>query len=218
MTEAPRDGGDRVRTTVVVVDDHRLVRAGLRTIIDASEDLEVVGEAGDGAQAVTVVGAAGPDVVLMDLSMPGVDGIEAIRRLRTAGHQTPVVVLTSFAEPERVRSALEAGAVGYLLKDSEPRDVLEAVRAAVAGHAPLDPRVTRALLPSADRGASDVSLSGREREVLFHVAKGLPNKQIARTLGISERTVKVHLGNVFRRIGVSDRTSAALWARDHGIS
>ncbi len=218
MTEAPDDGGDRVRTTVVVVDDHRLVRAGLRTIIDASADLEVVGEAGDGAQAVAVVGAADPDVVLMDLSMPGVDGIEAIRRLRTAGHETPVVVLTSFAEPERVRSALEAGAVGYLLKDSEPRDVLEAVRAAVAGHAPLDPRVTRALLPSADRGPSDVSLSGREREVLFHVAKGLPNKQIARTLGISERTVKVHLGNVFRRIGVSDRTSAALWARDHGIS
>ena len=218
MTGAPPVGGDGVRTTVVVVDDHRLVRAGLRTIIDASDDLEVVGEAGDGSQAVTVVGAVDPDVVLMDLSMPGVDGIEAIRRLRTAGHHTPVVVLTSFAEPERVRSALEAGAVGYLLKDSEPRDVLEAVRAAVAGHAPLDPRVTRALLPSADRGASDVSLSGREREVLFHVAKGLPNKQIARTLGISERTVKVHLGNVFRRIGVSDRTSAALWARDHGIS
>ena len=205
-------------TSVVVVDDHRLVRAGLRTIIDASPDLDVVGEAGDGAQAVAVVREAAPDVVLMDLSMPGVDGIEAIRRLRAAGIETPVVVLTSFAEAERVRSALEAGAVGYLLKDSEPRDVLEAVRAAAAGHAPLDPRVTRALLPSADRGASDVSLSGREREVLSHVAKGLANKQIARTLGISERTVKVHLGNVFRRIGVSDRTSAALWARDHGIT
>lgn len=205
-------------TSVVVVDDHRLVRAGLRTIIDASPDLEVVGEAGDGAQAVTVVSEAAPDVVLMDLSMPGVDGIEAIRRLRAAGLETPVVVLTSFAEAERVRSALEAGAVGYLLKDSEPRDVLEAVRAAAAGHAPLDPRVARALLPSADRGASDVSLSGREREVLSHVAKGLANKQIARTLGISERTVKVHLGNVFRRIGVSDRTSAALWARDHDIT
>ncbi|WP_404392021.1 response regulator [Humibacillus xanthopallidus] len=205
-------------TTVVVVDDHRLVRAGLRTIIDASADLEVVGEAGDGAQAVTVVSEAHPDVVLMDLSMPGVDGIEAIRRLRAAGLVMPVVVLTSFAEAERVRSALEAGAVGYLLKDSEPRDVLEAVRAAAAGHAPLDPRVTRVLLPSADRGGSEVSLSGREREVLSHVARGLANKQIARTLGISERTVKVHLGNVFRRIGVSDRTSAALWARDHGIS
>jgi DNA-binding NarL/FixJ family response regulator len=205
-------------TSVVVVDDHRLVRAGLRTIIDASPDLEVVGEAGDGAQAVTVVGETTPDVVLMDLSMPGVDGIEAIRRLRAAGRETPVVVLTSFAEADRVRSALEAGAVGYLLKDSEPRDVLEAVRAAAAGHAPLDPRVTRALLPAADRGTSDLSLSGREREVLAHVAQGLANKQIARALGISERTVKVHLGNVFRRIGVSDRTSAALWARDHGIT
>jgi DNA-binding NarL/FixJ family response regulator len=205
-------------TSVVVVDDHRLVRAGLRTIIDASPDLEVVGEAGDGAQAVTVVGETAPDVVLMDLSMPGVDGIEAIRRLRAAGLESPVVVLTSFAEAERVRSALEAGAVGYLLKDSEPRDVLEAVRAAAAGHAPLDPRVTRALLPAADRGTSDLSLSGREREVLAHVAQGLANKQIARALGLSERTVKVHLGNVFRRIGVSDRTSAALWARDHGIT
>ena len=205
-------------TSVVVVDDHRLVRAGLRTIIDASPDLEVVGEAGDGAQAVSVVGETAPDVVLMDLSMPGVDGIEAIRRLRAAGLETPVVVLTSFAEAERVRSALEAGAVGYLLKDSEPRDVLEAVRAAAAGHAPLDPRVTRALLPAADRGTSDLSLSGREREVLALVAQGLANKQVARALGISERTVKVHLGNVFRRLGVSDRTSAALWARDHGIS
>ena len=205
-------------TSVVVVDDHRLVRAGLRTIIDASPDLEVVGEAGDGAQAVSVVGEAAPDVVLMDLSMPVVDGIEAIRRLRAAGLETPVVVLTSFAEAERVRSALEAGAVGYLLKDSEPRDVLEAVRAAAAGHAPLDPRVTRALLPAADRGTADLSLSGREREVLALVAQGLANKQVARALGISERTVKVHLGNVFRRIGVSDRTSAALWARDHGIS
>jgi DNA-binding NarL/FixJ family response regulator len=204
-------------TSVVIVDDHRLVRAGLRTIVDATPDLDVVGEAGDGGEAVAVVRDAAPDVVLMDLSMPGVDGIEAIRRLRAAGLEMPVVVLTSFAEAERVRSALEAGAVGYLLKDSEPRDVLEAVRAAARGHAPLDPRVTRALLPAADRGTPDVSLSGREREVLAHVARGLANKQIARMLGISERTVKVHLGNVFRRIGVSYRTSAALWARDHGV-
>ena len=203
-------------TTVVVVDDHRLVRAGLRTIIDATDDLRVVGEAADGAEAISVVTQSEPDVVLMDLSMPGVDGVEAIRRLRSAGLDAPVVVLTSFAETERVRAALDAGAVGYLLKDSEPRDVLEAVRAAAAGHAPLDPRVARALLPSAGRPVGP-SLSGREREVLAHVAKGLANKQIARALGISERTVKVHLGNVFRQIGVGDRTSAALWARDNGL-
>jgi DNA-binding NarL/FixJ family response regulator len=206
-------------TTVVVVDDHRLVRAGLRTIIDASDDLDVVGEAADGAEALGVVSAVEPDVVLMDLSMPGVDGVEAIRRLKAAGIPAPVVVLTSFAEAERVRAALEAGAVGYLLKDSEPRDVLDAVRAASAGHAPLDPRVTRALLPSTTHHAAGAPpLSGREREVLAQVAQGLANKQIARSLGISERTVKVHLGNVFRQIGVGDRTSAALWARDHGVA
>ena len=204
-------------TTVVVVDDHRLVRAGLRTIIDASSDLRVVGEAGNGAEAVAVVGEVAPDVVLMDLSMPGVDGIEAIRRLRAAGATPPVVVLTSFAEADRVRDAVEAGAIGYLLKDSEPGDVLDAVRAAAAGHAPLDPRVARALLPSAERRPSGPALSDREREVLAHVARGQANKQIARALGISERTVKAHLGNVFRQLGVGDRTSAALWARDHGI-
>jgi len=204
-------------TTVVVVDDHRLVRAGLRTIIDASVDLSVVGEAADGAEAVEVVSRLAPDVVLMDLSMPGVDGVEAIRRLRADGSTAPVVVLTSFAEAERVRSAVDAGAVGYLLKDSEPGDVLDAVRAAAAGHAPLDPRVARALLPSSDRHQAGPTLSQRERQVLTHVAGGMANKQIARALGISERTVKVHLGNVFRQIGVGDRTSAALWARDHGV-
>ncbi|GAB3067817.1 response regulator transcription factor [Intrasporangium mesophilum] len=240
-------------TSVVIVDDHRLVRAGLCSIIESVEGITVVGEAGDGAEAVEVVARVQPDVVVMDLSMPGVDGVEAIRRLRAAGSSAPVVVLTSFAERERVDSALRAGAVGYLLKDSEPNDVVAAIRSAAAGHAPIDARVARALLPvearasvrdagfsaawSAQMGDLDgpvdsrgpVSpgdsgerardgLSRREREVLAHVAKGLANKQIARALGISERTVKVHLGNVFRQIGVADRTSAALWARDHGIA
>ncbi len=203
--------------TVVLVDDHRLVRAGLRGIIDASGDLTVVGEASDGAEAVGVVRDTAPDVVLMDLSMPGVDGIEGTARLREAGHTGPVVVLTSFVEHERVSAALAAGAVGYLLKDSDPRDVLEAIRAAAAGHAPLDPRVAKALLPSSRTVDPAEALSGREREVLVLVAQGLANKQIARQLGISERTVKAHLGNVFRHIGVADRTSAALWARDHGV-
>ncbi len=203
--------------TVVLVDDHRLVRAGLRGIIDAAADLTVVGEAADGSEALAVVRAAQPDVVLRDLSMPGVDGIEGTARLRDAGESARVVVLTSFVEHDRVTAALAAGAVGYLLKDSDPRDVLEAIRSAAAGHAPLDARVARALLPSSKPADPAAALSGREREVLLLVAQGMANKQVARQLGISERTVKAHLGNVFRHIGVADRTSAALWARDHGV-
>ncbi len=203
--------------TVVLVDDHRLVRAGLRGIIDAAADLIVVGEAADGSEALAVVRAAQPDVVLMDLSMPGVDGIEGTARLRDAGESARVVVLTSFVEHDRVTAALAAGAVGYLLKDSDPRDVLEAIRSAAAGHAPLDARVARALLPNSKPADPAAALSGREREVLLLVAQGMANKQVARQLGISERTVKAHLGNVFRHIGVADRTSAALWARDHGV-
>jgi DNA-binding NarL/FixJ family response regulator len=149
----------------------------------------------------------------MDISMPGTDGVEATRRLFDQGFGGAVVMLTSFSDRTRVVGALAAGAVGYLLKDSEPAEVLAAVRSAAGGHAPLDPRVAGALLPS--RRVPGADLSAREREVLLLVAEGLANKQIAKRLGIAERTVKVHLGNVFRRIGVTDRTSAALWARDH---
>ena len=218
-TNSPVDiAAGSVGIGVVLVDDHRLVRAGLRGIIDAAPDLRVVGEAADGAEALAVVRAAQPDVVLMDLSMPGVDGIAGTAALRDAGERARVVVLTSFVEHERVTAALAAGAVGYLLKDSDPRDVLEAIRAAAAGHAPLDPRVATALLPSAKPADPASALSAWEREVLVLVAQGLANKQIARQLGISERTVKAHLGNVFRHLGVTDRTSAALWARDHGVA
>jgi DNA-binding NarL/FixJ family response regulator len=191
-----------------------LVRAGLAGLIDATDDLRVVGEAADGDAALTQARELGPAVVLMDISMPGMDGIESTRRLYDAGYAGAVVMLTSFSDQTRVVDALAAGAVGYLLKDSEPADVLAAVRAAASGHAPLDPRVASALLPTR-RNAPGADLSGREREVLLLVAEGLANKQIARRLGIAERTVKVHLGSVFRRIGVTDRTSAALWARDH---
>ncbi len=206
---------------VVLVDDHQLVRAGLRTLIDASDGMQVVAEAADGAAAIDAVLARRPDVVLMDLSMPGVDGVAATHRLMAhpecAAH---IVVLTSFADRDRVHAALEAGAVGYLLKDSDPRDVIAAIRTAAAGHAPIDPRVAKALLPR-QRGVGDLStysLSAREAQVLGLVATGLANKQIARALGITERTVKAHLGSVFRQIGVNDRTSAALWARDHGFA
>lgn len=201
-------------TTVLLVDDHPLVRAGLAALIATTDDLEVTGEAAGGEQAVTLACALGPDVVLMDLSMPGMDGVEATRRILAAQPQICVVVLTSSADQERVSDALAAGAVGYLLKDCDPREVLGAIRSAAQGHAPLDPRVARALLPSVTPRVGD-SLSARERQVLALVAKGLANKQIGRALGISERTVKVHVGHVFRRIGVTDRTSAAMWARDN---
>lgn len=207
---------------VLLVDDHPLVRAGLAGLIASSAaDIEVVGQAQDGAEAVRLAMTqdCSPDVVLMDLSMPGVGGVEATRSLMAAGFDGAVVVLTSFSEAAQVTEALAAGAVGYLLKDSEPADVLGAIRSAAAGHAPLDPRVARALLPVAGRSApapaAAAGLSGREREVLELVAQGMANKQVARRLGITERTVKVHLTNVYRRIGVGDRTSAALWARDH---
>ena len=201
-------------TTVLLVDDHPLVRAGLAALIATTDDLEVIGEAAGGDQAVSLTADLGPDVVLMDLSMPGMDGVEATRRILAAQPQICVVVLTSSADQDRVSDALAAGAVGYLLKDCDPREVLAAIRSAAQGHAPLDPRVARALLPSVKPRVRD-TLSSRELQVLALVARGLANKQIGRALGISERTVKVHVGHVFRRIGVTDRTSAAMWARDN---
>jgi DNA-binding NarL/FixJ family response regulator len=199
---------------VVVVDDHAMVRTGLATLLDASGDITVVGQAQDGREAVGVAADTLPDVVLMDLSMPVTDGAEATRQVLAAVPDTKVVVLTSFSDRSRVSEALEAGAVGYQLKDCEPAELLGAVRAAAAGHAPLDPRVARVLLPQPGGRPAD-QLSPRERDVLRLVAAGMANKQIGRALGISERTVKAHLGRVFRQLGVVDRTSAALWAKDN---
>jgi DNA-binding NarL/FixJ family response regulator len=207
-----------VQHTVMLVDDHHLVRAGLAGLIDSVSDLTVCGQAADGRAAVALAAETTPDVVLMDLSMPVMDGVEATREITRTLPGTRIVVLTSFADTDRVRDALDAGAVGYLLKDSDPTTLLTAVRSAAEGHVPLDPRVAGALLPTAGRPAvvePAADLSPREREVLSLVAQGLANKQIARRLGITERTVKAHVGSVFRRIGVADRTSAALWARDH---
>jgi DNA-binding NarL/FixJ family response regulator len=202
---------------VLVVDDHPVVRAGLVALVGGAGDLRVVGEAVDGEQAVELGARLRPDVVLMDLSMPVLDGVGATRQLLAEHPGCAVVVLTSFADQARVEEALAAGAVGYLLKDSDPRDLLAAVRSAADGHAPLDPRVARSLLPRAAGAAPEpgAGLSQREREVLQLVAQGMANKQVGRALGISERTVKAHLGRVFREIGVADRTSAALWAREH---
>jgi DNA-binding NarL/FixJ family response regulator len=199
---------------VLVVDDHRLVRAGLITLLGAAADIAVVGEAADGAEGVSVARDVAPDVVLMDLSMPNVDGVEATRQLLTERPETKVVALTSFSDRQRVADVITAGATGYLLKDCAPEELLAAVRAAAAGHSPFDPRVAGALLPTRTSSPTE-GLSSRELEVLRLAAQGLANKQIGRKLGISESTVKVHLGKIFRRIGVSDRTSAALWAREH---
>ncbi|HZZ95660.1 MAG TPA: response regulator transcription factor [Jatrophihabitantaceae bacterium] len=197
---------------VLLVDDHQLVRAGLATLLAATDDITVVGEAADGRAAVTAVTQSDLDVVLMDLSMPVLDGVAATRQVLQARPETRVVVLSSFSDQSRVREAISAGAIGYVLKDCGPDELLSAIRSAAAGHAPLDPRVAGALLPRTDPGER---LTSRETEVLRLASTGMANKQIARALGITERTVKVHLGNVFRRIGVADRTSAALWAREN---
>lgn len=199
---------------VLVVDDHQLVRAGLITLLEAAADIQVAGEAPDGRQALEAARAASPDVVLMDLSMPVLDGVAATRLLLAELPRTRIVALTSFSDRQRVTDVLAAGATGYVLKDSRPDDLLAAVRAAADGHVPLDPRVAAALLPTTEVPLTD-QLSEREKQVLRLVAAGLANKQIARRLGIAESTVKVHTGNIFRRIGVADRTSAALWAKEN---
>ena len=198
-----------------MVDDHTMVRMGLVQLLTTAPDLEVVGEAATGLEAVSKAAELDPDVVLMDLQMPEMDGVRATREITTAG-RSQVLVLTSFSDTERIVDVLDAGAVGYLLKDTDPDDLLEAVRSVARGDSPLHPRVARQLLTARTRGRSATEdLTTREREVLELVRQGLANKQIARRLGISERTVKAHLTSVFSAIGVTDRTAAALWAQRH---
>lgn len=197
---------------VLVADDHSMVREGLASVLSADGDITVTATAANGAEALAAAGD-GVDVVVMDLSMPVMDGVAATRAIRAAHPGIRVLVLTSFGDRDQVRRAVAAGATGYQLKDAEPAELRAAVRAVAVGHAPLDPRVAGALLP--EEGDWAVGLSAREREVLRLVAEGRANKQVAAALGITERTVKAHLGSIFRQIGVADRTSAALWARDH---
>lgn len=204
---------------VVLVDDHAIVRNGLAQLLGAADDIEVVGMAGDGAEALEVVNATGPDVVLMDLQMPVVDGVTATRSIVESDSSAQVVVLTSYSDSDRIVAALDAGAVGYLLKDAEPIDLLEGIRAVSRGESPIHPRAARQLLTARTQTstAGPQQLTPRELEVLHLVVKGLANKQIGRRLGISERTVKAHLTSTFQRIGVSDRTQAALWAERNNI-
>lgn len=202
---------------VVVADDHRVVRVGLEQLLATFEDIEAVGFAAGGEEAVTLCRELEPDVLLLDLSMPDLDGIEVTTSLREQAPGTRVVVFTSFSDRERIVRALDAGAIGYLLKDAEPDEILGAIRAAARGESPLAPRAAAELLADRKGRPHAVELTGREREVLRLVVDGLANKQIARRLGISEKTVKGHLTNLFQRIGVADRTQAALWAERTGV-
>jgi DNA-binding NarL/FixJ family response regulator len=205
-----------VSIRVAIADDHRVVRVGLEQLLATFEDVDLVGSAEGGEQAVALCLAERPDVLLLDLSMPDLDGIEVTRRLADAAPETRIVVFTSFSDRERIVQAIDAGAIGYLLKDAEPDEIHAAIRAAARGEAPLAPRAAAALLAERSTRPAAVELTAREREVLGLVVAGMANKQIARRLGISEKTVKGHLTNLFQRIGVADRTQAALWAERTG--
>jgi DNA-binding NarL/FixJ family response regulator len=201
---------------VLLAEDHSIVRAGLERLLGTTDDIEVVAGAEDGAQAVELAAEHEPDVVLMDISMPHLNGIEATKQIVEANEDVQVVVLTSFADRPQIVAALDAGAVGYLLKDAEPEEVIRGVRSAAKRESPFAPKVARTLLDArAER--PEAQLTERELEVLRCVAKGLPNKLIARSLGISEKTVKAHLTRIYQQIGVTDRTQAALWARERSI-
>ena len=204
---------------VLVTDDHAMVRRGLVELLSAAEGIEVVGQAANGREAVARAEELAPDVVLMDLQMPEMDGVTATKAIAADQGSAQVLVLTSFSDAERIVDALDAGAVGYMLKDAEPDDLIDAVRSVARGDSPLHPRVARQLLTARSaRRPVDQELTTREREVLMLVRDGLANKQIARRLGISERTVKAHLTSVFATIGVADRTAAALWAERHEVT
>jgi DNA-binding NarL/FixJ family response regulator len=217
VSEVAEEDAHPVR--VLVVDDHAVVRGGLVQLLEATDGIAVVGQGTDGAEAVRLAAELTPDVVLMDLQMPVMDGVSATREILAGGHPCEVLVLTSYSDAERIVDALDAGAVGYMLKDAEPDDLVAAVHAVAAGESPLHPRVARQLLTARSRTPAPAeALTAREREVLALVRDGLANKQIARRLGISERTVKAHLTSVFSTIGVADRTAAALWAERHGLT
>ena len=205
---------------ILVVDDHAVVREGLRTFLELQEDFQVVGEAGDGEEAVGLAERLRPDVVLMDLVMPGLDGVGAMQRLRSRLPDCRVIVLTSFADDDRLLPAIQAGAAGYLLKDTRPSELARAVRAAHAGEALLDPTVAARLVDAiaqAPGSEPPQRLTPREHQVLELIARGLSNKLIARELEISEKTVKAHVGHLLGKLGVTDRTQAALYAVRAGI-
>lgn len=212
---------DDKRIRVLLVDDHQVVRRGLRTFLEIQDDIEVVGEASDGAEGVAGAEELRPDVVLMDIKMPGTDGIEALRKLRELANPAKVLIVTSFTEQRTVVPALRAGAAGYVYKDVDPEALAGAIRSVHAGHVLLQPEVAGALLAQDDPGTGHgrgSSLTEREREVLTLIADGRSNREIARALVLSEKTVKTHVSNILMKLDLADRTQAALWAVRHGIT
>jgi DNA-binding NarL/FixJ family response regulator len=204
---------------LLLAEDHPVVRVGLERLLANVDDIDVVGTASNGAEAVELCDRLRPDVVLMDLSMPVLGGVEATAQIDAAHDGAiSVVVLTSFSDRDQVLAALDAGASGYLLKDADPDELIRGIRAAARGEAPIAPKAAREVLATRSEKRGGPELSQREREVLALVADGLPNKQIALRLAISEKTVKTHLTNIFERLGVTDRYQAALWAQRHGLT
>ncbi|WP_392841661.1 response regulator [Streptomyces sp. LN500] len=206
---------------VLLVDDHQVVRRGLRTFLEIQDDIEVVGEAADGAEGVARSEELHPDVVLMDIKMPGTDGIEALRKLRQLENPAKVLIVTSFTEQRTVVPALRAGASGYVYKDVDPDALAGAIRSVYAGHVLLQPEVAGALLAQEDTGGGTgrgSTLTEREQEVLGLIADGRSNREIARALVLSEKTVKTHVSNILMKLDLSDRTQAALWAVRHGVA
>jgi NarL family two-component system response regulator LiaR len=206
---------------VLIVDDHGVVRQGLRTYLELVDDLEVVGEANNGFEAVAQVRQHQPDVALMDLVMPEMDGIEATRQVCAICPSTRVIVLTSFADDDKIFPAIKAGATGYLLKDVSPADLANAIRAVHAGEIHLHPDVTKRLVdqvasPSTELGPDE--LTPRETEVLQLIAQAMSNREIAQALNVSEKTVKTHVSNILSKLHLADRTQAAIYAHRHGVA
>ncbi|MDY6907541.1 MAG: response regulator transcription factor [Chloroflexota bacterium] len=201
---------------VLIVDDHQIVREGLRSFLQLQDGIEVVGEAVDGAEALEKVGELVPDVVLIDLVMPGMDGIAAIRKISALSPSTRVLVLTSFAEDDKVFPAIKAGAHGYLMKEIRPADLADSIRAVYRGEPSLHPDIAKKLMEQLSRDEEsyepEEDLTTRETEVLRLLARGQSNREIAATLGVSEKTVKAHVSNILHKLHVADRTQAALYA------
>jgi NarL family two-component system response regulator LiaR len=206
---------------VLIADDHAVVREGLRGFLALQDDVEVVGEAADGEEAIAAAERLAPDVALVDLVMPRVDGIEAIKRIRAAAPATRIIVLTSFTDEDKMLPAVRAGAVGYLLKDVEPQELVAAIRTVNDGETLLHPAVVRELVREVAGArrppAADNPLTSREREVLGLIARGRANKAIAFELGVAEKTVKTHVSNILAKLNVTDRTQAALYAVREGL-
>lgn len=205
------------RTTIVVVDDHPVVRDGIRSMLGSVPDFDVVGEAGSGPEAVALVRQSDPDVVVMDLRMPGGDGVDAVRELARIGVRARVLILTTYDTDGDTVAAIEAGATGYLLKDTPAAEIFRAVRATAAGETVLSPAVASRIASHVRAPSSNRALSAREREVITLVARGRSNRSVAEELFVSEATVKSHLTHVYEKLGVTDRAGAVAVAYERGI-